>query len=93
MMECHDGNCVEGMEDAEAHANFGRKFEMPMMHMPDIGRIERQMENAFGGVEARIRHDMEAMNDRFSRMEHNIGEIPREGNENAEHFEMSSENY
>jgi hypothetical protein len=75
-------------------------MNVPMMqlHMPDFGNFERRMDNEFGGVEDRIRHDMSTMDDSFARMEHSIGDnlrnmdkMPTEGDAHSESFSMSSE--
>ena len=95
MVECHDGICTEGTEQAPANSNF----EMPMMaapFMPSFGNIEREMQNEMSGVESHIRHDMQAMDDNFARMEHSIGDNLKNldnmhGDGNSQSFSMSSE--
>lgn len=105
-MQCHDGVCFEGREQAPTQANFAHQFEMPMMPMPTMfapaipsfGNLERRMQNEFGDVESRIRHDMQDMDDSFARIEHNIGDnlrnldkLPKQGDAHSESFSMSSE--
>ena len=71
---------------------------MPMFEaLPNFSNLEHRMQNNFGGVESRIRHDMSAMDESFARMEHNIGDnlrsmdkMPMKDGAQSESFSFSS---
>ena len=73
---------------------------MPMFEpvFPNFGILENRMQNEFGGIESRIRHDMGAMDNSFARIEHSIGEnlrnmdkMPMQDGSHSESFSYSSE--